>query len=249
MGEPRVDRDAELLLATPATMDLLAETVPSTPEQRRALERSGWLADGRPPDDLEPLVSTWAAAVARIAIRIRREGRALTITGVTDGELAVLLVPAESDCGLHHVLASPLQSMPRWVARAIDLGPRPAHGETSDLVPLSWASVANCLGFSEEDSMRREARTLARMMAPQESIDAVLAPEARRVTNTVTSTTGDYEEAVDLVDAGDGGLWLVAALPPAGESAAAIPFSTRGIWQLLARAFHAPTRHAAGSRA
>jgi hypothetical protein len=249
MGEPRVDRDAELLLATAATMDLLAGTVQSTPEQRLALERAGWLAGGRPPADLEPLITTWGSAVARIAIRIRHEGRALTIGGVTDGELAVLLVPAASECGLHHVLAAPLESMPRWVARAVDLGPRPAHGDSSDLVPLTWATVANCLGFAEEDSMRREARALATMMSPQESIDTVLAPDARRVTVTVTSTTGAYDESVDMVDAGDAGLWLVAALPPEGESAAAIPFSTRGIWQLLARAFHAPTRHAAGSRA
>jgi hypothetical protein len=242
MGEPRVDRDAGLLLATPATMDLLAGNVPSTPEQRLALEHAGWLVDGRPPEDLAPLVATWAAPVATITVRVRRAGQALTIKGAADGELAVLLAPADCDPGLQHVLAAPVESLPRWVATAIDLGPRPLHGEAADLVPLSWASVANCLGFSDDDAMRREARELAALMAPQESVDAVLAPDAQRVTVTVTSAADGSEEAVDLLDAGERGLWLIAGLPPDGDSAAAVPFSTRGIWQLLARVLDAPAR-------
>lgn len=94
MAEPRVDRDAELLLATPATMDVLAGTAPSSPAQRAALQDAGWLVGESPPDDLEPLVTTWAATVATITVRLRSAARTLTITGVTDGELAVLLVPA-----------------------------------------------------------------------------------------------------------------------------------------------------------
>lgn len=249
MNEPRVDRDAELLLATPATMDLLAATAPITPEQRGALQRAGWLVDGCPPDDLEPLVTTWASAVATIDVRVRRDGHTLSITGVTDGELAVMLVPAEPDSDLHHVLASPFESLPRWVATVIGLGPRPAHDATADLVPLSWAAVEHCLGLPDDDSMRRDARRKATMMAPEESVDAVLALDARRLTVTVTSTTGAFEEAVDLVDAGDAGLWLIAGLPPDRESAAALPFSSRGIWQLLGRALDAPARRSARSAA
>jgi hypothetical protein len=251
MAEPRVDRDAELLLATPATMDLLAGIAPSSPAQRGALQEAGWLVGDSPPDDLEPLVTTWASAIATITVRLRSAARTLTIRGVTDGELAVLLVPAEPVADdLQHVLAAPFETLPRWVGTAIGLGPRPAHGEGADLVPLSWTAVAGCLGRSDDQALRRDTREHAAMMAPEASVDAVLAPDAQRVTVTVASTTGAFEEEhVDFVDAGGRSLWLIAALPPDGESAAAIPFSTRGIWILLARALDAPARRGAGSRA
>jgi hypothetical protein len=238
MTELRYEPGGSGLVATREHLDALAAPGSAAPGIVAELERAGVLTGGRPVDDLEAVAATWAAPLATINLRLRRDGGELLVTGVLDDYVALLLVPVAPGASFQHVMATPPASVPRRLATLAGLGLRDPHPAGVEPVPLSWDAVDRLLGGSGPDqALLEQARDLAASLASPESVHAVLGTPATRWTLTIAGTAhlteGTLDHQIDVLDPGPAGLWLIVAVPPDGTSAGAIPVTTTDVWTML----------------
>lgn len=185
---------------------------------------------------IEAVAATTSQPLAEVELRVRCNGGELQAVGWL-GDVAVLAVPERPGAERFHLIVDGAASLPRVVAGLVALGPRPAPpAAAEEVVTLPRTSVEELTGMRCPDDRRAELRAAAAPGgAAADTLAALLDAESMRWTLTVRAS-GDAgepaERCVDVIDAGDLGLWLLFAA--GADGVLAVRATPTAVWRALA---------------
>lgn len=127
-------------------------------------------------------------------------------------------------------------TFPRLVAELVDLGPRP-FTDTTDEIVLPDAVADAYLGVGMPEPDLAELTELFAADYPAAALRGLLGHSSTRWTlNLAGATDGEAPQTrIDVVDAGEAGLWLISD-GPTDDSVTAAPVNSTTVWLLISSA-------------
>lgn len=184
---------------------------------------------------LDVFVPTCTAPLVALELRLRRGAREQHVVGGLGPGLVVAMDPAASDAGPQYLVLGAADEFPRLIAELVDLGPRPFDSEKA-AIPMPYEPLDAFAGFGCDEEILAATHDAFDDRYGASDIDALFDGQALRWTLTLTGPQGGVE--LDVIDARERGLWIIAD-GPQPDAVLVQPATSSAVWILLSGALSA----------